>query len=137
MNFYTQAERLFIYEQVRNLMSPAEFGVLQARVTEMAEVLNFAKMLQYALDNPESVSRVEDLMSHLSAEQQVIARSMATESPQDAQRRLAVLHNDIDTLHSRFEVLQSYTGDGIPADATGALPPTLPQHLRTAIEGSL
>src|SRR5690606_4483055 len=30
MNFYTQAERLFIYEQVRNLMSPAEFEALQA-----------------------------------------------------------------------------------------------------------
>src|SRR5690606_36300022 len=137
MNFYTQAERLFIYEQVRNLMDSAAFGALQAKVTEMAEVLNFAKMMQHARGNPESVSRVEGLMSHLSAEQQAAVRVLAAESPQDAQRRLAVLHNDIDTLHGRFEALRSYTGDGIPADATGALPPTLPQHLRTAIEGSL
>lgn len=137
MNFYTQAERLFIYEQVRSLMSPAEFGAFQGRVTEMAEVLNFAKMMQHADGNPESVARVEGLMGHLSPEQQARVRTMAAETPQDAQRRLAVLHNEIDTLHSRFEALQSHTGEGIPADATGALPPTLPEHLRTAIESAL
>lgn len=137
MNFYTQAERLFIYEQIPNLTSSAELGTLQARVTEMSEVLNFARMMQHASGNPESVSRIEGLMNHLSAEQQAAVRALAAESPQDAQRRLAVLHNDIDTLHGRFEALRSYTGDGIPPDATGALPPTLPQHLRTAIEGSL
>ncbi|NMM49667.1 eCIS core domain-containing protein [Marinigracilibium pacificum] len=137
MNFYTQAERLFIYEQVRNLMSPAEFGAFQGRVTEMAEVLNFAKMMQHAQGSPESVARVEGLMSHLSPEQQAAVRSLAAESPGDAQIRLAVLHGDIDTLHSRFEALQSHTGEGIPPDATGVLPPTLPPHLRTAIEGAL
>jgi len=137
MNFYTQAERLFLYEQVRSMMSDEEFGALQSRMTSLAEVLNFAKMLQHADGSPDRVASVERLMGHLTPEQQARVRAMAAESPRDAQIRLAVLHNDIDTLHSRFEALRSHDGDGIPVSAMGSLPPTLPEHLRTAIEGAL
>lgn len=137
MNFYTQAERLFIYEQVRSLMTDAELGTFQGRVTELAEILNFAKMLQHARTSSESTARVEALMGHLTPEQQATARSMAGESPGDASRRLAVLHSDIDTLHARFEALRASTNESIPQAAQGALPPTLPAHLRTAIESAL
>lgn len=139
MNFYAPAERLFLYEQLRRegIMNDAVFGAFQERISALSEVLNFAKMLQHAQGNEESTTRVESLMTYLDPEQQAAARRMAAESPQDAQSRLADLHSSIDLLHARFEALRQHTGEGIPEEATGNLPPSLPSHLREAISSAL
>ncbi len=133
MNFYTEAERLFQYERVQGLMTPEAFGRLQERITGLAEVLNFAKMLQHAGRDTASVQRVESLMAHLSPDQQAAVRTRAAEPPGDAAARAQDLHVAIDNLAARFEALQGQNGTALPVGATGPLPPSLPAHLREAI----
>ena len=105
MNFYTAAERLFIYEQVRHLMTDADFGALQQQVTTLAETLNFAKMMQHAEGNADSVARVEALMAYLTEPQRAEVRRRAAETTADSQRIVAELHVQIDTLVGQFEAL--------------------------------
>jgi hypothetical protein len=133
MNFYTEAERLFMYEQVRSLMTDADFSQLQGRLTHLAEILNFAKMLQHAQSNAEATARVEALMAHLSPENQAQARTRAAETPSDARAAVADLHHTIDNLSARFEALSNTAAGPLPANALGNLPPNLPAHLRDAI----
>ncbi len=105
MNFYTSAERLFIYEQVRHLMSDADFGHLQQEITTLSETLNFAKMLQHAGSNADSVARVEALMAHLTDAQRAEIRTRATSATSPPQVQAAALHLQIDALVARFEAL--------------------------------
>ncbi len=133
INFYTEAERLFMYEQVRPHMTEAAFSQLQGRITNLAEILNFAKMLQHATGNPESIARVEQLMTHLNADQQAQVRARAAETPADSAARAQQLHADVDHLAVRFEALRTSSGTTIPAAAIGPLSETIPAHLREAI----
>ncbi|TAD86588.1 MAG: DUF4157 domain-containing protein [Bacteroidetes bacterium] len=137
MNFYTQAERLFMYEQVRTIMTDAAFGQLQARMTHLSEILNFAKMLQHAQGNAESIARVEQLMAHLSAAEQAQVRTRASEAPADAQARAGDLHQAIDALTARFEAIGSNTTAPLAAAALTTLPPAIPAHLRDAINAAV
>jgi hypothetical protein len=137
MNFYTEAERLFMYEQVRPHMSEAAFGQLQGRITNLAEVLNFAKMLQHAAGNPESVARVEQLMTHLNADQLAQVRAKSAETPSESAARAQQLHADVDHLAVRFEALRTSSGTTIPAAAIGPLSETIPAHLREAINSAV
>lgn len=105
MNFYTSAERLSIYERVRGQMSDEAFGQMQGHFTALAEEMNFAKMLQHAAGNPDSIRRVEAMMAHLSPEQQAAARRRAGETPAVSQVVVAQLHLHIDGLMARFNAM--------------------------------
>jgi hypothetical protein len=105
MNFYTSAERLSIYERVRGRMSDEAFGQMQEGFTALAEEMNFAKMLQHAAGNPESIRRIEAMMAHLSPEQQAAARRRATETPAVSRVAVAQLHLHIDGLMARFNAM--------------------------------
>jgi hypothetical protein len=62
MNFYTEASRLTMYEEVMKGMSPGARKELLARLTAQTEDLTFAKMLEHAHGNPEALERIERMM---------------------------------------------------------------------------
>ncbi|MBN9502679.1 MAG: hypothetical protein BGO01_02380 [Armatimonadetes bacterium 55-13] len=63
INFYTDKSQLLSVEQALKLVSPQKKAQILKRVTERAEELNFAKMLEHAGEDPDAIRQVEELMA--------------------------------------------------------------------------
>jgi len=98
MNFYSEAERLFMYENARKFMDADSFGKLQREISNKAATLNFAKMLQHAGAEPSSKARIEKLMAYLPEEQRSQIRKLAMETPAVSQEKVKTLLLAIDEL---------------------------------------
>lgn len=98
MNFYTEAERLFMYENARKFMDEKSFGKLQREISDRATILNFAKMLQHAGTEASSKARIEKLMGYLPEEQRSQIRKLAMETPAVSQEKVRTMLLAIDEL---------------------------------------
>jgi len=62
INFYTDKSQLLTVEQALKLVSGPKRTEILRRITEKAEKLNFAKMIEHAGDDATAVKQVEELM---------------------------------------------------------------------------
>lgn len=61
MNFYTEADRLTIYERVTREMTPDQQATMHRRLARSAELRNVARMLEHAGADPARRAPVEEL----------------------------------------------------------------------------
>ncbi len=62
INFYTDKSQLLSVDQALKMVSPAKRAQIMKEVTEKAEKLNFAKMLEHAGDDEKAVAQVQEMM---------------------------------------------------------------------------
>ena len=120
MNFYTEAGRLTKYSDVMKGLGRSARAALQRRITALAERLNLAKMLRHAGDDPDSIARVEGVMSSVvkSPEEAAEIRQLAKFSEAEGLARRNELLKQVDDLMAGFDTLPARQRAGVAEEIT-------------------